>query len=87
MTEFRLHIDIPLGNEEAGAIYISNLLLQEFFKLNHSSCSNIIGEKYGIQKINYRLGHDEDRQRFNYLDKNKNGHVSNRKLTIDLISG
>jgi hypothetical protein len=32
--------------------------------------------------INYRLGHDDDRQKSNYLDKNENGHVSNKKSKI-----
>ena len=30
------------------------------------------------------LGHDEDRQKSNYLDKNENGHVTNKKSRISL---
>ena len=86
MSQYRLHIDIPLGGNEEEAIYKANLLVQEFFKLDQSTTGNIISEKYEIEKASYRLGHDEDRQKSNYLDKNENGHVSNKKITIDLIS-
>ena len=86
MSQYRLHIDIPLGGNEEEAIYKANLLVQEFFKLNQSTAGNLIRDKYEIEKASYRLGHDEDRQKSNYLDKNENGHVSNKKTTIDLIS-
>ena len=86
MSQYRLHIDIPLGGDEEKASYKANLLIQEFLKLNQSTAPNLINEKYGIDKVSYRLGHDEDRQKSNYLDKNENGHVSNKKTVIDLIS-
>jgi hypothetical protein len=35
-----------------------------------------------VEQVNYRLGHDEDRQKSNYLLKNENGHVSNKKCHI-----
>jgi hypothetical protein len=38
--------------------------------------------KLDVECINYRLGHDDDRQKSNYLDKNENGHVSNKKSKI-----
>ena len=86
MSQYRIHIDIPLGGNEEEAVYKANLLIQEFFKLNQSTAGNLINEKYEIEKASYRLGHDEDRQKSNYLDKNENGHVSNKKTVIDLIS-
>jgi hypothetical protein len=36
----------------------------------------------GVEEINYRLGHDDDRQKSNYLMKNENGHVNNKKSKI-----
>jgi hypothetical protein len=36
----------------------------------------------GVEEINYRLGHDDDRQKSNYLQKNENGHVNNKKSRI-----
>jgi len=35
-----------------------------------------------VKEINYRLGHDEDRQKSNYFTKNENGHVNNKKSKI-----
>ena len=81
--EYRLHIDIPLGINEEQAIYKSNLLIREFFDDNvNFSGEHILKEKYNIEQVNYRLGHDEDRQKSNYLDKNENDHVSNKKIKI-----
>jgi hypothetical protein len=36
----------------------------------------------GVEEINYRLGHDDDRQKSNYFHKNENGHVNNKKSKI-----
>ncbi len=80
--QYRLHIDIPLGHDEEKAINKSKLLIQEFTS-SHRDDLTFLNEKYGIEQINYRLGHDEDRQRSNYLDKNENGHVSNKKFKVE----
>ena len=40
----------------------------------------------GFTGINYRLGHDDDRQKSNYMIKNENGHVANKKSRIHLLS-
>jgi len=42
----------------------------------------ILIDKVNIQEINYRLGHDDDRQKSNYFMKNENGHVNNKKSKI-----
>jgi len=76
--QYRLHIDIPLGPNENTAIYKSNLLVQEFLNCHCDS----LNEKYDVEEFNYRLGHDADRQKSNYLDKNENGHVSNKKTKV-----
>ena len=39
----------------------------------------------GFTNINFRLGHDDDRQKSNYLIKNENGHVANKKSRIHLL--
>ena len=62
---------------------MSKLLIQEFLS-SHRNELNFLNEKYDIKQLNYRLGHDEDRQRSNYLDKNKNDHVSNKKTRVSL---
>ena len=82
---YRLHIDIPLGTDEAVAIYKGNLLIQELIKEHpHRSDLTHINEKYQIEQVNYRLGHDEDRQKSNYFDKNENGHCTNKKTKISI---
>jgi hypothetical protein len=82
---YRLHIDIPLGTDEAKAIYKANLLMQELIK-EHPQHSNLahINEKYQIEQVNYRLGNDEDRQKSNYFDMDENGHCSNKKTKISI---
>ncbi len=74
MSQYRLHIDVPLPFSEEEAIKISNL-----FVAHLQNMSNI-----DITEINYRLGHDEDRQKSNYLMKNENGHVNNKKSKITI---
>lgn len=73
--QYRLHIDIPLGHDEEKAAELTKQLMNEGFKVPSE-----------VKTINYRLGHDEDRQKSNYLIKNENGHVSNKKTRIE-ISG
>ena len=80
---YRLHIDIPLGTDEDSAIVKSKILMQEFMS-SHRSELNFLNEKYDIKEMNYRLGNDEDRQKSNYLDKNENDHVSNKKTRVAL---
>lgn len=74
---FRLHIDIPLEMTEAEAAKASMEIIS---MLNIHHRLNTIG----VCQINYRLGHDEDRQKSNYLDKTPSGHVTCKKCKIDL---
>ena len=76
MTQYRLHIDVPLGDDEETAIKVVNLLVQRI--------PTSILKLHKIEQVNYRLGHDEDRQKSNYLDKNENGHVSNKKSKVTI---
>lgn len=78
MSAYRLHIDIPLPLSEVDAIIVTETvmavlqspqLLQEL-------------QSRGVSSINYRLGHDEDRQRSNYLQKTPSGHVTCHKSRI-----
>jgi hypothetical protein len=41
----------------------------------------------GVEEINYRLGHDDDRQKSNYFLKDTNGHVNNKKSKIVVPKG
>lgn len=83
MGTFRLHIDLQIEASEADAIRISQEILNFAFD-NHQSRE--ILEKHGIKTVNYRLGHDDDRQKSNYFIKTESGHVANKKSRIIVIS-
>jgi hypothetical protein len=75
---YRIHIDIQAGTDKDTAVLIVNEIV------------NRIRGGYGIgqeldRKMNYRLGHDEDRQKSNHLDVNENGHVSCKKIVTDIM--
>lgn len=78
---YRLYIDIPVGTNEENAIYKSNLLIQEFLSSHRNSIEHL-NEKYDIDKVSWRLGHDEDRQKSNYLQKTPDGHVTKKKNVV-----
>jgi hypothetical protein len=44
--------------------------------------SSHLNNAIGVEEINYRLGHDDDRQKSNYFLKDANGHVNNKKSKI-----
>lgn len=78
MSGYRLHIDIPLGQNEEEAITIASRMI--------STLSTHVRDRSKIDSciegMNYRLGHDEDRQKSNYLMKNEEGHVNNKKIRL-----
>jgi len=80
--QFRLHIDIPLGYDEHDAIDRARNLLHWHFSDPEAQekIKNIIGI---VDEVNYRLGHDEDRQKSNYLQKTDSGHVTNKKCRLN----
>ncbi len=78
MSCYRLHIDIPLPLTEEEAVKHGHMImciLRQGF--DSESFGNL-----AVEEVNYRLGHDDDRQKSNYFDKNENGHVSNKKSKI-----
>jgi hypothetical protein len=77
MSQYRLHIDIPMPFSEEEALKLSELIVGT---INNS----ILIDRCNISEINYRLGHDDDRQKSNYFYKNENGHVNNKKSKIVL---
>ena len=80
---YRLHIDIPLGPNEKDAIQqVENLMHWHFADVDaQEKIKYLMGN---VDQVNYRLGHDEDRQKSNYLNKTENGHVTNKKSRISL---
>ena len=77
---FRLHMDFPLTTDENGSV-ASVAVLINFFQTHKQELIDM-----GFTDINYRLGHDDDRQKSNYMIKNENGHVANKKSRIHLLS-
>ena len=75
MSGFRLHIDVPLACGEAEAVAKAKEIMEML-----NSKDKMTG--LGVDQINYRLGHDEDRQKSNYLMKNESGHINNKKSRI-----
>lgn len=67
---YRLHIDVPLGDDVLAARISANKILD---------CLTPLKERYNIQ---YRLGNDADRQKSNYMQINENGHCSNKKSIL-----
>lgn len=80
---YRLHIDIPINGDEAQALRLA----QEIIRFCYD---NAISEKrmreLGVEQVNYRLGHDEDRQKSNYFIKTPSGHVNNKKSKIAYVT-
>ena len=74
---YRLHIDIPMPFNENDARDFSLAIVS---MLNKEKITSM-----GIDQINYRLGHDDDRQKSNYFITNATGHVNNKKSKIVLI--
>jgi hypothetical protein len=74
---YRLHIDIPMPFTESDAKSLSLSIIQMLDKEAIKAM--------GVDQINYRLGHDEDRQKSNYFMTNASGHVNNKKSKITLL--
>jgi hypothetical protein len=81
MSGFRLHIDIPLPMSEDDALRATEDVIG-ILRANSTLLEGL--RSRGVSQINYRLGHDEDRQRSNYLDKTPSGHVTTKKCRIPL---
>jgi hypothetical protein len=79
MSQYRLHIDIPMPFTEEEALKASELIVGAINNM-------ILIDHCNITEINYRLGHDDDRQKSNYFTKNENGHVNNKKCKIHLTN-
>tara|TARA_Y100001972_G_C7581033_1_gene291429 strand:+ start:463 stop:732 length:270 start_codon:yes stop_codon:yes gene_type:complete len=84
MNQFRLFIDIPLGTDEDNAIAVAKSIVEWHFQDVDAKekIQRLAGGRMNLSEINYRLGHDEDRQKSNYIDKTENGHVTTRKCRI-----
>jgi hypothetical protein len=76
---FRLHIDIPMSGNESEAREVSRRIMTCF----HNPLLLEYLRSVGVPSVNYRLGHDDDRQKSNYFIKTTRGHVANKKIRIN----
>ena len=89
---FRLHIDIEIPEikrpfpevscTQLDALDTSKKIIDYLIDNFHSAK---VLRGLGISEVNYRLGHDMDKQKSNYFKKNANGHVDNKKSKIVII--
>jgi hypothetical protein len=80
---YRLHIDIPINGSEEDALKKASEIIRFCFD-NHIAEKQM--RELGVEVVNYRLGHDEDRQKSNYFVKNENGHVNNKKSKVNYLT-
>ena len=81
---YRLHIDIPFGDDEDAAIIAANQLMEWHFTDTEAKekIQRLVTRCGGIDQVNYRLGHDEDREKSNYLTMDDDGDVNTKKNQI-----
>ena len=78
MKQFRLHLDVPLGLDEEKAVRLTN----NFAELLRVLSEDWSPQYFPWQDIQYRLGHDEDRGKSNYLKKTEFGHNVGKKSKL-----
>lgn len=79
---YRLFIDYPISaSSTEEAVSIAKSIISEIITAQNSKESAI---KLGLDQVNYRLGHDEDRQNRNYFVITDSGHASTKKTRIML---
>lgn len=72
-------MDFPLTANENGSI-VSTAVFLNFLQTHKQELIDM-----GFVDINYRLGNDNDRQKSNYMIRNENGHIANKKSRINLL--
>ena len=82
MSQYRLHIDIPMGSDEEKAIEEAKFFIDTLVTAHDKMSIKFLKENF---QVNYRLGHDDDRQKSNYLLKNEEGHVNNKKCRLTFV--
>ena len=75
---YRLFIDIPLPLTQEDAISTGRMIVQ-MIEQQHAALRSM-----NVEQVNYRLGHDKDRQNRNYFVIIVMGHASTKKSKISL---
>ena len=83
---FRLHIDLPLGEDESKAICAAQIAVDALeYGLKETQQSHSSPTVEELKMFQYRLASDNDRGIKNYLVKDANGHVTKNKLKVYLV--
>ena len=78
---FRLHIDIPLSEDEQKSVDLSRSIAKVITEALETSR---LTENDALKKFQYRLANDDDRSIRNYLLKDAEGHVRTKKIIVEL---
>jgi hypothetical protein len=81
---YRIHIDIPIESVSVDDAQIEAKDILAKLGILIADNPQLIGSDL---EINYRLGHDDDRQRSNYLDMDKMGHCTHKKNRVKFANG
>lgn len=79
---YRLFIDFPISASSTEDAVITAKKICESVVESEQFKEMLVG--MGIEQINYRLGHDEDRQNRNYFVITDSGHASTKKTRVFL---
>lgn len=72
---YRLHLDIPLGDDQGYAIKAANHIAAILRDTDW-------GDLPDKESMQIRLGNDEDRSKKDFLRINSNGHAANGKQSL-----
>lgn len=79
---YRLFIDFPISaSSTEDAVIIARKICD--FVVDSDQIKDALAS-LGVEQINYRLGHDEDRQNRNYFVITDSGHASTKKTRVFL---
>ena len=82
---FRLHIDLPLSDDETTSSNDAQTIVNAVINAIKKEKESLTGDfDLRVKVLQYKLSKDEDRRNANYLNKDQNGHVSGKKNKVDL---
>ncbi len=77
---YRLHISVPLGENQSDAIAAAKTIMSYFSVMIENTANEPEVALTSLSEFAYQLLNDTDRGASNYLDIDINGHARNKKL-------
>lgn len=82
---FRLHIDLPLSDDENTSSNDAQTIVNAVINAIKKEKESLTGDfDLRVKVLQYRLANDNDRRIKNYLVKDENNHVSEKKTVVEL---